>query len=329
MRDSFKAFRIYAEKKFERAAIESLCLHDLSPGNVVIKVDYSSVNYKDALAGSGTGRILRRSPLNGGIDLAGVIVSSDDSNFKTGQAVLVNGSGLGEVHDGGYSQYARVPSEWLVPMPAGLNPKTAMIIGTAGFTAALAMQRLQDNHQTPAQGPVLVTGASGGVGSFAVYLLHQSGYTVIAMTRKTQQHDYLRALGASEVIAPDEVSIGAGRLHKGRWGAAIDNLGGETLGWLTKTVKPWGNIVSIGMTSGTDVQTTTMPFILRGVSLLGVSSSACPQLLRKRIWAELGNQLLPNRLEQMCSAEITLEQLPQAFDNLLKGNISGRQIVRL
>ena len=329
MRDSFKAFRIHAEKKFERAAIESLYLNDLSAGNVVIKVDYSSVNYKDALAGSGKGKILRRSPLNGGIDLAGVIVSSDDINFKTGQAVLVNGSGLSEVHDGGYSQYARVPSEWLVPMPAGLNSKTAMIIGTAGFTAALAIQRLQDNHQTPVQGPVLVTGASGGVGSFAVHLLHQSGYTVIAMTRKTRQHGYLRALGASEIIAPDEVKTDAGSLHRGRWGAAIDNLGGDTLGWLTKTVKPWGSIVSIGMISGTDLQTTTMPFILRGVSVLGVSSSACPQLLRKRIWARLGNELLPNKLDQMCSAEITLEQLPQAFDNLLKGNIFGRQIVRL
>ena len=215
MQDSFKAFRIHVGKEFERAGIETLSLDDLSPGNVVIKVEYSSVNYKDALAGSGKGKILRQSPLNGGIDLAGVIVSSDDPEFEVGQAVLVNGSGLSEVHDGGYSEYARVPSEWVVPMPSGLNTKSAMIMGTAGFTAALAIQRLQDNHQTPELGPVLVTGATGGVGSFAINLLDQLGYEVVAMTRKSQQHDYLKALGAKEIISPDEVKVDAASLHKG------------------------------------------------------------------------------------------------------------------
>ena len=182
MQESFKAFRIHAGKDFERAGIELLTLDDLSPGEVVIKVEYSSVNYKDALAGSGQGKILRKSPLNGGIDLAGVVVSSDSSQFKKGQSVLVNGSGLSEVHDGGYSQYARVPADWIVPMPIGLTAKTSMIIGTAGFTAALAIQRLQDNHQVPDQGPILVTGATGGVGSFAVQLLSKLGFDVVAMT---------------------------------------------------------------------------------------------------------------------------------------------------
>ncbi len=329
MQESFKAFRVHAGKEFERAGLESLTLNDLSPGGVVIKVEYSSVNYKDALAGTGQGKILRKSPLNGGIDLAGVVVSSESDQFKAGQSVLVNGSGLSEVHDGGYSQYARVPADWIVPMPIGLNAKTSMIIGTAGFTAALAIQRLQDNHQTPDQGPILVTGATGGVGSFAVQLLAQLGYEVIAMTRKQQQHDYLYSLGASTVVNSDVMKVDDASMHKGLWGGAIDNLGGDTLAWLTKSVKPWGNIVSIGMASGVNVNTSAMPFILRGISLLGVTSAACPQTLRKQVWQKLGNELLPGKLDQVCNAEVSLEQLPEAFSNLLDGKICGRQLVWL
>ncbi len=324
---AFKAFRIHAGKEFERAGIESMQLDDLSNGDVVIRVQYSGVNYKDALAGTGKGKILRTSPLNGGIDLAGAVVSSADDRFKPDQAVLLNGSGLSEVHDGGYSQYARVPADWVVPMPAGLNAKKAMLIGTAGFTAALAIQRLQDNHQQPGQGPILVTGATGGVGSFAIMLLSQLGYEVVALTRKVEEKEYLQSLGADSVLSFDEVVQDHAPLHKGRWGGAIDNIGGATLAWLTKTVKPWGNIVSIGMAGGMQVETTTMPFILRGVSLLGVTSSACPQELRKQIWQRLGGELYPHKLEQICSAEISLEQLPEAFDKLLNGTVRGRQIV--
>ncbi|MFK8027061.1 MAG: oxidoreductase [Gammaproteobacteria bacterium] len=329
MKESFKAFRIYAENNFERAGVESLTLDDLSPGDVVIRVEYSGVNYKDALAGSGQGKILRKSPLNGGIDLAGVVVSSESDQFKTGQSVLVNGSGLSEVHDGGYSQYARVPADWVVPMPTGLNSKTSMIIGTAGFTAALAIQRMQDNHQAPEQGPVLVTGATGGVGSFAVQLLSQLGFEVVAMTRKADQHDYLYSLGANKIIDNSEVKIDSASMHKGRWAGAIDNLGGETLAWLTKSLKPWGNIVSIGMAGGVAMNTSTMPFILRGVSLLGVTSAACPQALRKQVWNRLGGELLPGNFDQVCSDEIALEQLPEAFSNLLNGKTIGRQLVCL
>lgn len=329
MQKSFKAFRIHAGKDFERAGIESLTLSDLSPGEVVIKTEYSSVNYKDALAGSGQGKILRKSPLNGGIDLAGTVVSSDNESIKIGQSVLVNGSGLSEVHDGGYSQYARVPANWVVPMPEGLTAKTSMIIGTAGFTAALAIQRLQDNHQMPKQGPILVTGATGGVGSFAVQLLSQLGFEVTAMTRKQDQHEYLYSLGASQIINNDEVEINDASMHKGRWGGAIDNLGGDTLAWLTKSVKPWGNIVSIGMAGGVAVNTSTMPFILRGISLLGVTSSACSQTLRKQIWGKLGDEFLPSKLDQVCSAEVSLEQLPEAFSRLLNGKVHGRQLVCL
>ena len=329
MQDSFKAFRIHAGKDFERAGIETLSLEDLSAGNVVIKVEYSSVNYKDALAGTGKGKILRASPLNGGIDLAGMVVSSESDAVQVGQTVLVNGSGLSEVHDGGYSQYARVPADWVVPMPKGLTTRTSMIIGTAGFTAALAIQRLQDNHQTAEHGPVLVTGATGGVGSFAIQLLSQLGYHVVAMTRKQDTHHYLHSLGAKEIISPDEIKVDTVAMHKGRWGAAIDNLGGDTLAWLTKSVKPWGNIVSIGMAGGVNVSTTTMPFILRGISLLGVSSASCPQALRKQIWDKLGDELLPNNLDQMCTAEVNLETLTDAFSSLLQGKAHGRQIVCL
>ena len=329
MQDSFKAFRIHAGKDFEHAGIETLTLDDLSQGDVVIEVEYSSVNYKDALAGTGKGKILRTSPLNGGIDLAGEVVSSTSELIQVGQTVLVNGSGLSEVHDGGYSEYARVPADWVVPMPKGLTTRTSMIIGTAGFTAALAIQRLQDNHQMPDQGPILVTGASGGVGSFTVQLLSQLRYHVVAMTRKQQAHDYLTDLGAQEIISPDEVKVDSAPMHKGRWAGAVDSLGGDTLAWLTKSVKTWGNIVSIGMAGGVNVNTTAMPFILRGVSLLGVTSASCPQQLRKQIWNKLSNELLPNNLDQICTAEVKLETLTDAFNRLLHGDISGRQIVCL
>ena len=329
MSESFKAFRIYASKEFERANIELLNVNDLSTGEVLIKVEYSSVNYKDALAGTGAGKILRKSPLNGGIDLAGTVVSSESNLISQGQQVLVNGSGLSEVHDGGFSQYARVPADWVVPMPSGLTTKSSMIVGTAGFTAALAIQRFQDNKQTPGQGPILVTGATGGVGSFAIKFLSQLGYDVIAMTRKTDQNDYLKSLGAKQIISPQEMIVDTANLHKGQWGGAIDNLGGDTLAWLTKSVKPWGNIVSVGMAGGVNVATSPMPFILRGVSVLGVTSAACPQILRKQVWQKIGAELLPEDLDQLCSTEITLEQLPQAFRKLLDGSMHGRQIVCL
>ena len=329
MQQTFKAFRIHAGKEFERAGIETLSLADISGGDVVIKVEYSSVNYKDALAGTGKGKILRCSPLNGGIDLAGTVVSSNSDQIQVGQSVLVNGSGLSEVHDGGYSEYARVPAEWIVPMPPGLTSRTAMIIGTAGFTAALAIERMLDNHQAPEHGPILVTGASGGVGSFAIQLLSQMNYQVVAMTRKHNQYEYLLSLGANQIISPDEVKVDSMSMHKGRWGGAIDNLGGDTLAWLTKSVKPWGNIVSIGMAGGVNVNTTAMPFILRGIGLLGVTSASCPQQLRKSIWNKLGNELLPNNLDQICTAEFTLESLNDAFNRLLQGSVIGRQIVCL
>lgn len=329
MNKTFAAYRIHAEKEFFRAGIESLTLADLSAGEVVIKVQYSSVNYKDALAGSGKGKILRASPLNGGIDLAGEVVSSLDERFQPGQQVVVNGSGLSEVHDGGYSEYARVPADWVVPMPARMNARTAMLIGTAGFTAALAILRLQDNHQTPEQGPILVTGATGGVGSFAITLLNQLGYEVVAMTRQQDQHDYLTRLGANRMVNNDVVQIDQAALHKGQWAAAIDNLGGDTLAWLTKSIQPAGNIVSVGMAAGAQVATSTMPFILRGISILGVTSAGCSQQLRKRVWQSLGAELFPENLDQICAGEVGLAELPSIFEIILSGAHRGRYVVRL
>lgn len=329
MQENFQAFRIHAEEKFDHAGIETLQINDLSMGDVLIRVHYSSVNYKDALAGSGRGKILRQSPLNGGIDCAGVVVSSNDSSWSMGQQVLVNGCGLSEVHDGGYSQYVRVPAKWVIAMPEGLNMRTAMIIGTAGFTAALAIQRLLDNHQSPEQGPILVTGASGGVGSFAIRLLSQLGFEVAAMTRKAHSYDYLQSLGANQIVSPDCLSEDSAPLHKGRWSGGIDNLGGKALAALTKSVKPWGNIVSVGMAAGADVQTSTMPFILRGISVLGVSSANCPQHLRQDIWTKLGSLWNPSNIETMLAGEIGLEQLPQTFEKLLNADTQGRYLVKI
>lgn len=329
MDKTFSAYRIHADKDSFHAGIETLTLDDLSAGDVVIKVHYSSINYKDALAGSGKGKILRSSPLNGGIDLAGEVVSSTDKRFQSGQQVLANGSGLSEVHDGGYSEYARLPADWVVPMPTGLDARTAMIMGTAGFTAALAIQRLQDNHQNPEQGPILVTGATGGVGSFAINLLSQLGFEVIAMTRQQDQHDYLTSLGAKKIIHHDVVQIDQAALHKGQWAGAIDNLGGHTLAWLSKSVKPAGNIVSIGMACGTKLETTTMPFILRGISILGVTSAGCSQDMRKRAWQSLGSELLPHNLDQICADEVGLTDLAATFEKILSASHRGRYLVRL
>ena len=325
----FPAFRIHAADGFQHAAIEQIALDQLSPGEVVVEVEYSSVNFKDALAGSGKAKILRLPELNGGIDLAGTVIASEHANFIPGQKVLANGSGLSEVHDGGYSRYARVPAEWLVSMPPGLDTRRAMILGTAGFTAGLAVQRLLDNHQQVSQGPIVVTGASGGVGSFAVQLLAQLGFEVIAITRKQEHHAYLRSLGAHDVRHSDELKVDMRPMLKAQWGGAIDNLGGDMLASLSKTVKPWGNIVSVGIAAGIELNTSTMPFILRGVSILGVTSAACPQALRKDIWQRLGSDWLAQNLEAVCAAEITLQELPEAFDALLNGQVQGRYLVQV
>ncbi len=326
---NFRAFRIHAEKDAYRAALENLTLEDLTPGEVVIESHYSSVNYKDALAGTGKGKILRRSPLVGGIDVAGVVVASEDARFRPDMRVLVTGCGLGEVHDGGYAERVRVPADWVIPVPQGLDLFEAMALGTAGFTVALAIQRMEDNRQTKQHGPVLVTGATGGVGSLAVDIFATMGYEVAAVTGKSASTDYLEALGATEVLNRHELKMGAQALEKARWGGAIDNVGGDILAWITRTTKPWGNIVSIGLAAGAGLDTTVMPFILRGISLLGVSSSNCPLPWRAPIWERLATDLKPRHLDKIVARTVTLEQLDEVFTEMLAGKIQGRVVVQV
>jgi NADPH2:quinone reductase len=326
---NFRAYRIHETHGTLSAGLEDLTLDDLTSGEVIIQPQYSSVNYKDALAATGKGKILRRFPLVGGIDCAGVVAQSSNPRFSEGDAVLVTGCGLGEDHDGGFSERVRVPADWVVPLPDGMSLFDAMAIGTAGFTAALAIDRLQQNGQQPDLGPVLVTGATGGVGSLAIDLLGGQGYEVIAMTGKSAAQAYLTALGASSLLDRHTGTTGTRPLEKARWGGAVDNVGGELLAWLTRTVRPWGNIASIGMAGGIELNTTVMPFILRGVSVLGISSANCPMERRCRIWERLSTDLRPAHLDSIVTGVVGLDDLPVVFEQLLSGQHRGRTVVRM
>ncbi|MGD2137147.1 MAG: YhdH/YhfP family quinone oxidoreductase [Gammaproteobacteria bacterium] len=325
----FRAYRIYREGDAARGRLETLTLNELAPGEVVIQAHYSSVNYKDALAATGKGRILRRFPLVGGVDVAGVVTESADARYQAGDAVLVTGCGLGESHDGGFSEVVRVPADWVVPLPAGLGLFEAMALGTAGFTAALAIDRLEQNGQSPDRGSLLVTGATGGVGSIAIDLSSARGYEVVALTGKLQEETWLRGLGAASVLDRNRVEQGRRPLESARWGGAIDTVGGDTLAWLTRTVRPWGGIASIGMAGGVELHTTVMPFILRGVSLLGITSANCPMARRQRIWKRLVTDLRPAHLDDIVSATVALEDLPAVFERLLAAAHRGRVVVAL
>jgi NADPH2:quinone reductase len=329
MTQTFKAYRIHEIDKKVVARFEDLTLDDLAPGEVVVRVLYSDVNYKDALAATGAGRILRKYPLVGGIDLAGVVESSQDPRCKPGDAVLVTGCGLSEVHDGGYAEYARLKGDWVIPMPEGIDAFTAMSLGTAGFTAALAIHRMEHNGQSPARGPVVVTGATGGVGSIAIDMLAGRGYEVVAVTGKAESTDYLKSLGASQVLLRGEVDHGKRPMESARWAGAIDNVGGETLAWLTRTVDNWGNIASIGLTGGAELHTTVMPFIIRGVNLLGINSAATLRDTRLVVWQRIATDLKPRHLDRIVTRTIPFAGLPGAFDALLAGSITGRTVVKI
>ena len=325
----FRAYRIHSEGGKVVARFEELTLEDLAPGEVVIRVSHSGINYKDALAATGAGKILRRYPLVGGIDLAGVVESSSDPRFRSGDAVLVTGCGLSETHDGGYAQVARVPGDCLIPMPQGLDAATAMAIGTAGFTAALAIHRMEQNGQQPAGGPIAVTGASGGVGSVAIDMLSARGYRVVAVSGKRDASAYLKELGASEVLMRADLDLGSRPLEAARFAGAIDNLGGETLTWLTRTVDFWGNIASIGLAAGPELKTTVMPFILRGVALLGINSSATRREWRLAVWQRIATDLRPRHIERIVTRTIELGELPAAFPAYLAAGITGRTVVHI
>jgi acrylyl-CoA reductase (NADPH) len=325
----FRAFRIHSEGGHVAARFEPLTLDDLAPGDVVIRVTHSGINYKDALAATGAGKILRRFPLVGGIDLAGVVEASADPLYPPGTAVLVTGCGLSETHDGGYAEFARVPGDWVIPIPPGLDAFTAMALGTAGFTAALAIHRMEQNGQAPAGGPIAVTGASGGVGSIAIDMLSARGYRVIAVSGKADAAGYLKELGASEVLARAEIDFGSRPLEAARFAGAIDNLGGEALAWLTRTVDFWGNIASIGLAASPTLTTTVMPFILRGVALLGINSSATRREWRLAVWQRIATDLKPRHLDRIVTRTIGFEELPAAFAGYVDGRVTGRTVVRI
>jgi len=329
----FEAFRIHNDERGYRSGIERVSLGDLSPGEVVVAVAFSSVNYKDALAGTGEGKILRRFPLVGGIDVAGHVVASTDKAFREGDAVLVTGCGLSETRDGGYARFARLPAEWVVPLPAGLDLRESMVIGTAGFTAALGLLRMIENRQAPELGPLAVTGASGGVGSLAVDIFSSAGYEVHAISGKAGHADYLKALGATEVLGRDVLGsnrpMAAQPLQRARFGGGLDNVGGPMLASLLAQTVPYGNVASAGLAATHDLPATVMPFIIRGVSLLGIASAGTARGIRDEVWRRLAGDWKPRQLERICTREATLAELPEVFATMLAGGSLGRTVVRL
>jgi NADPH2:quinone reductase len=327
--NAFRAFRIHERDGKIAAGFESMTLDALTAGEVVIRVKYSSINYKDALAATGAGKILRKYPLNGGIDLSGEVVSSTDARYKPGEPVLVTGCGHSETLDGGYAEYARARADSVIPLPDGLTLFDAMALGTAGFTVGLAIQRMEQNGQKPAMGPIVVTGASGGVGTIAVDLFSKLGYEVVAVSGKAEADELLKALGASRILRRQDIDLGKRPLEAAQWGGAVDNVGGEILTWLTRTVDSWGNIASIGLAASHKLETTVMPFILRGVSLLGVNSSAMPRDVRLAIWKRLATDLKPRHLDRIVTRTIGFDELPSAFEGYVKGQIQGRTVVKI
>lgn len=329
MVSSFNAFLVRQEENGVTAGMTTLALDDLPSGDVLVEVHYSSVNYKDALACSPDGRVARRYPLVPGIDLAGVVRSSEHPRFRAGDEVIATGYELGVSHAGGYSAYARLPGDWLVPLPDGMTLKEAMIYGTAGFTAALSVHRLEQCGIRPDGGKLLVTGATGGVGSMAVSMLIRRGYEVTASTGKAAEHGFLAKLGAQEIISRDEVSGGERKaLGQTRWQGAVDPVGGGTLAALLSQISYGGCVAVSGLTGGAAVETTVFPFILRGVSLLGIDSVYCPMELREQIWRRMATDLRPRDPALLLEREIALEQLPDALATIRGGQARGRTIVK-
>lgn len=326
--EPFNAFRIHHDDSGHRSGIEPLRLDDLSPGEVVIRTACSSVNFKDALAGTGKGKILRRFPLVGGIDVAGHVVASTDPAFREGDPVLVTGCGLSETCDGGYAEYTRLESRWVVALPDGLSLRESMIIGTAGFTAALALLRMLDNRQSPEIGPLAVTGATGGVGSLAVDIFSRAGFQVHAISGKPEHAAFLQAIGASQVLGRDALAT-TRPMESVRFGGGLDNVGGPMLSSLLAQTAPYGNVASAGLAASHELDATVMPFIIRGVSLLGIASAGAARDIRQTVWQHLASDWKPANLERICTREVTLEELPGVFQTMLAGQSLGRTIVTM
>lgn len=327
---TFRAFRVHEREGGLEARLDDVELDDLTPGDVVIRAAWSGINYKDALAVTGKGRIMRRFPMVAGVDVSGTVESSSDPRFAPGDPVLVAGGNLGETIDGGYAERVRAPADVVARVPDGLSPREAMALGTAGFTAALAVERMEINGQRPENGPVLVNGATGGVGSFAIDMLSGRGYEVVALTGKAGAVEWLESLGAVRVVLRDEVDMSGKRpLERAEWAGAVDNVGGGQLGWLTRTVMPAGNIASIGLAGGAQLATTVMPFILRGVNLLGINSVTISPELREHAWNRCATDLKPRHIDTIVTREVGLDELHGTFDDYMAGTVTGRTVVRI
>jgi len=326
---TFKAYRTFEQDNVVASRFVDMSLDDLDPGEVVIRTKYSTINYKDALSYKGTGKIMRKFPTVAGIDLAGTVESSGDPRFKRGDKVIVTGYDLGVSHDGGYSEYCRVPADWIVRRPESMTAFDAMTLGTAGFTAALAIHLMQHNGLVPDAGPVAVTGATGGVGSVAIEILSKLGYRVVAITGKARESDYLRDIGASDVMLRSSLEFSKIRpLEKSTWAGAVDNLGGDMLSWLLATSKIAGTVAAVGLAADMKLDTSVAPFILRGVSLLGIDSVMAPKARRLAAWARLARDLDGAALD-LIAREIGLAESIAAAADLLAGKVRGRLVVNV
>jgi acrylyl-CoA reductase (NADPH) len=325
----FKAYLIEQEGSGVKSGFVDMDESQLDPGEVTIRVACSSVNYKDALAATGAGKIVRRFPCIGGVDLAGTVVASIDPRFAPGDQVICTSYDVGVAHHGGYAELARVPADWTLKLPAGLSMNEAMACGTAGFTAALGIVRMESNGLRPGNGPVIVSGASGGVGSIAIEILSRLGYQVTALTGKEAETGYLRGIGAKEVILRQSLDLSRIKpLDRALWAGAVDNLGGDVLAWMAASMKVGGTIASVGLAAGHSLNTTVMPFILRGVSLLGIDSVNCPMPVRAEVWHRLATDMKPRQLEAM-TRSIPFAALPSVFDDFLQGRAHGRIVVQI
>jgi len=330
--ESFRALLAEQDGDDVRRSLRELSIDDLPEGEVTVRVGWSSVNYKDALAVSPKGRVAKGYPLVPGIDLAGEVIASDGGGVEPGQAVLVHGHDLGVGHHGGYAEVARVPADWVVPLPDGMSAREAMALGTAGFTAALSVVRLEENGLSPdgAGGPVLVLGATGGVGSVAVAILVARGYEVHAATGKADEADFLRSLGASEILTREETAAESDRpMERPRWAGVVDPVGGAATAYALRTTRYGGAVALSGLTGGTTLETTVFPFILRGVSLLGIDSVEAPADVRQAVWERLAADLKPAGLEDRITREISLDDLDPFLDEVLAGKALGRTVVRV
>jgi putative YhdH/YhfP family quinone oxidoreductase len=328
--EKFKAFRLTEVERKIRAEFVDCTLDDLDAGDVVVRVAYSSVNYKDALAATGKGKILRRPSCIGGIDFSGTVVSSSDPRYAKGDAVLtVGGEYVGVSHDGGYAAYARVPGDYITKVPRGMSLWEAMAFGTAGYTAGIAMVRMEHEGLKPANGPVVVSGATGGVGSIAISILARLGYDVVALTGKEGESERLKKLGAKEIKLRSEIDFSKIKpLDKATWAGAVDNLGGDVLSWIASTMQIGGTIASIGLAASHNLNTTVMPFILRGVSLLGIDSVNAPMPLRQKVWKRLGSDLKPRQLREIAT-QVDFAGLPEVFNRILDKKMRGRAVVKI